>query len=101
MLFGVLDSAVVMDAMLVLKAASRSLLDDNAETSNCRLRTVLKMSVLWSPRADIARDSLMTVSRAVSPWPRRLSAALLMNSPTALGPPGLVGCSESVSFSSC
>ena len=70
-------------------------------TSNCRFRTVLKMSVLWSPSADTAAESLITVSRAVSPLPRRFSAAVLMNSPTALGPPGVVGCRESVSFSSC
>ncbi len=42
----------------------------------------------------------MTVSRAVSPWPRRLSAAELTSSPTEFTPPGLVGCNASVSFSS-
>ena len=36
---GVLDSTVLTSARLVLNAASRSLLDDRAETSNCRLRT--------------------------------------------------------------
>ena len=59
------------------------------------------MSVLWSPSAENACDSLMTVSRMLAPWPRRLSAAVLMNEPNGLTPPGSVGCSVSVSFSSC
>ena len=65
--------------------------DDSAETSSCRLRTVLKMSVLWSPSADVAWDSLMTVSRMLAPSPRRLSAVVLMTDPNGLTPPGSVG----------
>src|SRR3954454_20876235 len=30
-----------------------------------------------------------------------MAAALFTNSPTALGPPGVVGCKDSVSFCSC
>ena len=59
------------------------------------------MSLLWSPSAENACDSLMTVSRMLAPWPRRLSAAVLMNAPSVLTPPGSVGCSSSASFSSC
>ncbi|CAG6932433.1 hypothetical protein PICSAR240_04409 [Mycobacterium avium subsp. paratuberculosis] len=98
---GVLVSRVVTAARLVLNEASRSLLEYSADTSSCRLRTVLKMSSAWSPSAEIASESLSTVSRAVSPWPRRLSAAELTNSPTEFTPPAVVGCSASVSFSSC
>ncbi|CAM3145810.1 hypothetical protein MYCO108962_01945 [Mycobacterium colombiense] len=98
---GVFDSSVVTPARFWLNDASRSLLEYSADTSSCRLRTVLKMSSAWSPSAEIASDSLTTVSRAVSPWPRTLSAAESMNSPTELTPPGLVGCRASVSFSSC
>ena len=38
----------------------------------------------------------MTVSRMLAPWPRRLSAAVLMTEPNGLTPPGSVGCSVSV-----
>ncbi len=64
---GVLDSTVVTSARLVLNDASRSLLDDSADTSSCRFFTVPKMSVAWSPSAEAAWESLSTVSRAVSP----------------------------------
>src|SRR6267378_942870 len=37
----------------------------------------------------------------VGPWPRRLSAAVLTRAPSVLTPPGWVGCSAVVSFSSC
>src|SRR4029077_16205711 len=98
---GVLVITVVTLARFLLNEASKSLLEVSADTNSSRLRTVLKMSVLWSPSAETAWESLMTVSRAVSPSPRRLAAVLLMNSPTGLGPPGVVGCNESVSFTSC
>ncbi|CFE79047.1 Uncharacterised protein [Mycobacterium tuberculosis] len=66
-------------------------------TSVDRFVTVEKMSLLWSPRAEIACDSLMMVSRMVAPCPRRLSAAVLMSAPSVLTPPGRVGCSNAVS----
>ena len=59
------------------------------------------MSPLWSPSAENACDSLITVSRIWAPWPRRLSAAVLTKAPSVLTPPGSVGCSVSVSLCSC
>ena len=50
-----------------------------------------KMSVLWSPRAETAWESLMTVSRMLAPWPRRLSAAVLTNAPSGAEPARLGG----------
>ena len=57
--------------------------------------------MLWSPSAEKACDSLMTVLRMLAPWPRRLSAVVLMSAPKGLTPPGSVGCSVWASFSSC
>ena len=87
----------VTDARLRFSCSSRSALSCSADTSVDRFLKVPKMSLLWSPSADNVCDSLMTVSRMVAPCPRRLSAAVLMNSPNVLTPPGLVGCSSSFS----
>ena len=76
---GVLVITVVMVAKFLLNDASSSLLEVSAETNVSRLRSVLKMSVLWSPSAETACESLMTVSRAVSPSPRRFAAEVLTN----------------------
>src|SRR3979490_3369307 len=43
----------------------------------------------------------MTVSRMLAPWPRRLSAVVLISEPSGLTPPGSVGCSVWASFSNC
>src|SRR6202171_2946044 len=37
----------------------------------------------------------------LAPWPRRLSAVVVMNEPTGLTPRGSVGCSSLASLSSC
>ena len=84
---------------VLVELPSRSVLSCSADTRIDRFLTVAKMSVLWSPSADNACDSLMTVSRMVAPCPRRLSAAVLTNAPSVLTPPGSVGCSSSVSRS--
>ena len=81
-------------------ARSRSVLSCSADTSVDRFLSVREDVVRCGrPALDIACDSLITVSRMLAPWPRRLSAAVLTNAPSVLTPPGWVGCSVSVSFS--
>ena len=81
----------VTDARLRFSCSIRSALSCSADTSVDRFLNVPKMSLLWSPSAENVCDSLMTVSRILAPCPRRLSAAVLMNAPNVLTPPGCGG----------
>lgn len=77
--------------------SSRSALSRSAVTSVDRFFRVEKMSLLWSPSAETACESLIMASRMVGPCPRRLSAAVLIRAPSVLTPPGCVGFNNSVS----
>ena len=100
--FGELDNTVVTSARFALNAASRSLLEDSADTNSCRLRDGAEdVGAVVAERRNRLGEFDRPCRVRCRRRPRRLSAAVLMNSPTGLGPPGVVGCRESVSFSSC
>ena len=98
---GSLASRPVTAARFWFSCRSRPLLSRSADTRAPRFLKVPHRSLLWSPSAETTWDNLMTVSRIPGPWPRTLSAAVSMKEPNVLTPPGWVGCSVWVSFSSC
>ena len=96
--FGSLVSRPVTEARFWFSCRIRSPLLCSADTRIDRFFTVLNRSLLWSPSAETACESFMMVSRMVTPWPRRLFAAVVTSDPRGLTPPW-VGCSIWVSFS--